>query len=160
MHSPVYSRSLLVLGLFAATACNYDLNERPAASSTPGTVGRLASVASLRNVRWELRQLAGQPAPATEQTPFLILHDNRARVEGRAGCNKFSGPYTMAGPGQLRLGPLVTTRSACASLTAEGAFLKALNQAQSYQVRGSMLSLYGIDTLGTPLAQLEAVPDE
>ena len=61
--------------------------------------------------------------------------------------------------GRLRLGPLVTTRSACPDLAAEGAFLQALNQAQRYRISNNILTLYAADTLGTPLARLQAVND-
>ncbi|WP_375378272.1 META domain-containing protein [Hymenobacter cellulosilyticus] len=79
---------------------------------------------------------------------------------GRAGCNKFSGPYTLAEAGRLRLGPLVTTRSICPDQPTEISFLQALNQAQRYRITGSMLRLYAADTLGTPLASLKAVAAE
>lgn len=88
------------------------------------------------------------------------MHEEKARVEGRAACNRFSGPYAAAGDGALRLGPLATTRSACPDLAAEGPFLQALNQAQHYRISGSTLSLYGTDTLSAPLARLEAVPEK
>ncbi|MCA8832442.1 META domain-containing protein [Hymenobacter pini] len=132
---PTYTRVATFLGLLATTACNYDLNERPAGQAPSAAASRMPAVLPLRNVRWELRELAGQPAPATQETPFLVLRDNRTRAEGQAGCNKFSGPYTMAADNRLRLGPLVTTRSACANLAAEGAFLQALNQAQRYHFK-------------------------
>jgi heat shock protein HslJ len=59
--------------------------------------------------------------------------------------------------GQLRLGPLATTRSACPELAVEGSFLQALNQAQYYRINGNVLSLYAADTLGAPLARFQAV---
>ncbi|MCB2408791.1 META domain-containing protein [Hymenobacter lucidus] len=153
-----YFRPAAALVLLATGACSNDLNER--ANAETATATTTPTVAPLRNVRWELRELAGQPAPATEQRPFLVLRDGRARAEGRAGCNRFSGPYTLTAMGRLRLGPLVTTRSACPDLAAEGAFLQALNQAQRYRISGTTLSLYAADTLGAPLARLQAVAGE
>jgi heat shock protein HslJ len=89
------------------------------------------------------------------QRPFLVLRAGRTRAEGQAACNRFSGPYTLAQAGRLRLGPLVTTRSACPDLSTEGAFLQALNRAQHYRIRGNTLSLYSADTLGPALARLQ-----
>ncbi|WP_210114403.1 META domain-containing protein [Hymenobacter elongatus] len=150
-------RPAAALVLLATTACSFDLSERPNAADT----GKATVVASaLRNVRWELRELAGQPAAAAVQQPFLVLRDTRSRAEGRANCNRFSGPYTLLALGRLRLGPLVTTRSSCPELAAEGAFLQALNRAQRYRISGNMLSLYAADTLGPPLARLQAVAAE
>ncbi|RYU81890.1 META domain-containing protein [Hymenobacter persicinus] len=154
---PAAAAALLLL----APACSYDLSERPNAGSTANSADRpVPTSAPLRNVRWELRELDGQPAPATEQRPFLVLRDGRARAEGRAACNRFSGPYTLAAEGRLRLGPLVTTRSACPDLATEGAFMRALNQAQRYRIQGNTLSLYAADTREVPLATLQATAGE
>ncbi|WP_310395782.1 META domain-containing protein [Hymenobacter sp.] len=145
----------------AIAGCSFNPAERPNAGPGANAVERTAPGPSpLRNVRWELRELAGRPAPTLEQTPYLVLREGRTRVEGRAGCNKFSGPYIAPAGGALRLGPLATTRSACPDLAAEGAFLRALNQAQHYRISGTTLSLYAADTLGTPLARLAATPEE
>ncbi|MDO3417225.1 META domain-containing protein [Hymenobacter sp. BT770] len=156
-------KSLACLGwavvLLVPTACSYDLAERPTGGPVDAAVDKTAPTAApLRDIRWELSELSGKPAPFSEQTPFLVLHDGRARAEGRANCNKFSGPYTAPAQGQLRLGPLVTTRSACPDLTAEASFFQALNKARHYRIRGNTLSLYTADTLGVPLAQFQAAP--
>ena len=145
--------------LLVPTACSYDLAERPTGGPVDAAVDNTAPTAApLRDIRWELSELNGKTTLFTEQTPFLVLHDGRAHAEGRAGCNKFSGPYTAPVVGRLRLGPLATTRSACPDLPAEVAFLQALNKAQHYRIRGNTLSLYPADTLGVPLAQFQAAP--
>ncbi|MCB2377234.1 META domain-containing protein [Hymenobacter sp. BT635] len=154
MLNSAFLRPAAALVLLVAPACSFDLNDRPNAG---GVATDEPTAASLQDVRWELRELGGQPAPRTERRPFLVLRNNRPRVEGRASCNQFSGPYTVADRGRLRLGPLVTTRSTCPDLAAEGAFLQALNQAQRYHISNNTLTLYAADTLGTPLARLQAV---
>ncbi len=159
MKSFPYLRPAAALALLMPTACSFDLAERPTGGPVVAAVDNTPPTAPpLRDVRWELRELDGQPAPAIEETPYLLLHEGRSRVEGRAGCNKFSGPYTAPAVGQLRLGPLATTRSTCPDLTVEGNFLQALNRAQHYRISGNILSLYSTDTLGAPLARLQAVP--
>ncbi len=35
------------------------------------------------------------------------------RLTGRAGCNRFSGPYRPAADGRIEIGPLAVTRMAC-----------------------------------------------
>ncbi|MBF9237672.1 META domain-containing protein [Hymenobacter sp. BT683] len=158
MPFPYSLRSIAALLLLVPAACSYDIAERPTGGPVVAAVDNTAPTASpLRDVRWELRELDGQAAPAMEQTPYLLLDEDRARVEGRAGCNRFSGPYTAPAVGQLRLGPLATTRSACPDLAAEGNFLQALNKVQHYRISGNALSLYSADTLGPPLARFQAV---
>ncbi|PJJ60953.1 META domain-containing protein [Hymenobacter chitinivorans] len=143
--------------LLALGACSLDLNERP--NATNDATATTVPAATLQEVRWELVELNGQPATAAAQTPYLVLQGGRARAEGRAGCNKFSGPYTLAEDGRLRLGPLLTTRSTCPDIQTEISFLQALNQAQRYRISGSTLRLYAADTLGAPLARLKAVSE-
>lgn len=87
--------------------------------------------------------------------PFLQLQN--ARAEGEAACNRFAGPFELAGGRQLRLGPLMSTRMACPDLAVESRFMKALNDTRHYRINANMLSLFGVDTLGTPLARLATV---
>jgi heat shock protein HslJ len=151
-------RSAAVLALLLATgACSFDLNERP--DATNDATATTVPAATLQEVRWELIELDGQPAPAAAETPYLVLQGGRARAEGRAGCNRFSGPYTLAEAGRLRLGPLLTTRSTCPDIQTEINFLQALNQAQQYRISGSTLRLYAADTLAAPLARFKAVSE-
>ncbi|WP_167856242.1 META domain-containing protein [Hymenobacter metallicola] len=152
-----FLRPASALLLLSAVGCSFDLNERPNANND--ATATTVPAATLQEVRWELVDLAGQPATAAEQTPYLVLQGGRARAEGRAGCNRFSGPYTLFTAGRLRLGPLVTTRSTCPDIQTEVSFLQALNQAQRYRISGNTLTLFTADTLGTPLARLKAVAE-
>jgi heat shock protein HslJ len=64
-------------------------------------------------------------------------------VSGNATCNTFNGTYTIDGD-KITVGPLATTRMACATdeLNAqEAAYLAALQGAATYQIRGTSLEL-------------------
>ncbi|AMJ66111.1 hypothetical protein AXW84_12225 [Hymenobacter sp. PAMC 26628] len=101
------------------------------------------------------RTLAGHPvAPPTDGEPYLLLRADSA-AEGNGACNRFRGPYTAPGPGQLTFGPLLSTRMACPALPTETAFLKALAQTRTYQISGDTLRLLGANQAS--LARLEAV---
>ncbi|WP_082773860.1 META domain-containing protein [Hymenobacter sp. PAMC 26628] len=109
----------------------------------------------MRNTRWVPRTLAGHPvAPPTDGEPYLLLRADSA-AEGNGACNRFRGPYTAPGPGQLTFGPLLSTRMACPALPTETAFLKALAQTRTYQISGDTLRLLGANQAS--LARLEAV---
>jgi heat shock protein HslJ len=140
------AKTLIVLVLLA-TACRLDVTERPTGGAdvlaaidkpTPGT-------AALRDTRWVLRELAGRPAAPTQEERFLFLSRHEGRAEGRGGCNRFSGPFSVAAVGELRLGPLTTTRAACPDLTAESEFLQALNQTERYRIKGDTLELFALN---------------
>ena len=73
------------------------------------------------------------------------------RVIGHGGCNSFSGSYTCDGT-LLSIGPLVTTRKACAPaiMSAERAFLGLLQGAATATATHTALVLK--DSSGAPLA--------
>jgi heat shock protein HslJ len=63
------------------------------------------------------------------------------RLSGFAGCNNFSGSYTLEGD-QLKIGPVASTQMACAEpgSSVETAFHKALSGTLRYSVDGDTLT--------------------
>lgn len=116
--------------------------------------------APLRNTRWVLRQL-GPTAVVTAadaREADLLLRADETRVQGNAGCNRFSGTYEQMTPEQVRFGPLLTTKMACPALATETSFLQALGQTSYFRISGDTLRLYAGPPADTaPLARLEAV---
>lgn len=74
-------------------------------------------------------------------------------VAGSAGCNTYDGPYTTNG-NLARIGPLATTRLACAEdiMAQETAFLAALQGVGRVEPRGTTLQLQ--DLSGRALVEL------
>ena len=64
------------------------------------------------------------------------------RVSGSSGCNSFGGTFTMAAGNRLSFSPLVMTRRACADMSVESAFTKALEATDSFAVNGDELHLH------------------
>jgi heat shock protein HslJ len=129
---------------------------RPLVSSVTTT-----PAARLRETRWVLRQLAGQPvaAPtANAQEPFLRI-TNAGTAEGQGGCNHFRGALKPAtDDGELQFGPIASSRMACPALESEQKFTQALGATRTYRISGDTLRLYAdAGRTGTPLAQLVAV---
>jgi heat shock protein HslJ len=65
------------------------------------------------------------------------------RVSGRAGCNRYHGPFRVDGP-RLGIGPLASTRMACpdeAVMEQEAAFLAAMGRATTFRIDGDRLEL-------------------
>jgi heat shock protein HslJ len=77
-------------------------------------------------------------------TALTIEFDPSGGVRGSAGCNTYSGAWTESG-GRLSVGPLRTTRMACAvppdAMQREAAFLRALESAASARREGVRLEL-------------------
>ena len=69
------------------------------------------------------------------------------QVSGDAGCNTFTGPFTVDGL-TIKIGPLASTLRACANEaenTQEQKYLAALQAATTYAVAGSRLDLIRAD---------------
>jgi heat shock protein HslJ len=106
---------------------------------------------------WKLMELRGQPVPTLEQEPHLILKAQDGRVMGFAGCNSFTGTYTLdAAKARINVGPLAMTRKFCsAGMDVERGFGEVLGQADSYSMSGGDLTLNRARM--APLARFEAV---
>lgn len=64
-------------------------------------------------------------------------------ISGNSGCNTFAGSYEAGEGGALKVGSLIATQMACAEeiMTAEAAFLAALQSAAAYNIEGDTLIL-------------------
>lgn len=121
---------------------------RPAATPDPAPITDRA---------WILRELEGEPldSAALAKPPTLTLATAETRASGFAGCNRFSGPYTL-GPGTLEFGPLAMTRMACPEMNLESHLSTALSRVRQYRLDGAALLL---EAEGTVLARFEPAPD-
>jgi putative lipoprotein len=73
---------------------------------------------------------------------MTVKFDSEGSVAGSSGCNVFSGSYTDDGT-TLSIGPLATTRRACAIpiMQQEQAFLTALQASTQYELTSQQLTL-------------------
>ncbi len=72
-----------------------------------------------------------------------LAFDDKARISGSAGCNRFMGSYSSSG-GTLQLKPAATTRMACTDeliAEQEAAFLKALGTVNALRMEADRLEL-------------------
>ncbi|GAB3824289.1 META domain-containing protein [Hymenobacter jeollabukensis] len=116
--------------------------------------------APLRNTRWVLRQLGSEAVtvPAEGREADLLLRTEDTRVQGNAGCNRFSGTYEQPTPEQVRFSKLLSTKMACPALDTETRFMGALGQISYFRIVGDTLRLYaGPPAETAPLLRLEAV---
>jgi putative lipoprotein len=101
--------------------------------------------APLEGTNWEVVEIRGVPTPAESQpTPFLLIQSGVGEVTGNTGCNSFNGPYQATG-NQLTMGPLASTRRACAVPVVsdfETVMFDALQDTEFYVVRLNELFLY------------------
>lgn len=139
--------SRIVFGLLLFTGCQ---STSPASQPT-------TPLASLRNTRWVLRTLNDQPAPVpADGEVYLLLRASELNVEGNGGCNRFRGTFELPADGQLRFGPLLSTKMACPALATEASFMNALTNTRTYQISGDTLRLFA-EAATQPAAVLHAV---
>ena len=106
---------------------------------------------------WKLVELNGQPVPALEREPYLILKAQDGRVNGFGGCNGFTGAYTInEAAARIRFERIASTLRACASgMEVEMAFHDVLRTVDNYSFDGERLTLNRARM--APLARFQAV---
>lgn len=135
--------SALMLALLVA-GCTQKPDTPPAAdSATPGATS--TSPSGVTDREWVLVQLGDNPSPQGNggKPVTLTLASAERRASGNAGCNGYSGPFTLSG-NQLTFGPAVSTEMACdQGMDVETAFLAMLNEVRTYAATDSSLALEG-----------------
>jgi len=72
---------------------------------------------------------------------YLTFDETKNRVSGFAGCNNFSGAYTVDG-NSLKIGEMVSTKMHCKRfMDVEQNVLKALGQVSSFSIKDNVLNL-------------------
>jgi heat shock protein HslJ len=94
---------------------------------------------------WALTDLMGKPLAAGVGISAQFSADGT--VSGSAGCNSYSGTYTVSGNSITISSSMATTMMMCdeAVMEQESAYLKALAEAKTYEVKGDQLTLTGAD---------------
>lgn len=92
---------------------------------------------------WKLVELRGQAIDELEREPHLILEAADGRVTGFAGCNGFTGSYTLDEQNaRISFGQLAMTRMFCAAgMETETTFSQVLEEVDNYSLNGDSLTL-------------------
>ena len=128
--------ALLVAG---ALAC-----QRPSHTEASAPAFRRA----VAGAHWELIELAGQPAPtgAGGRRATIRFEPDTGRAGGFAGCNQYSGSYTVDGAA-LRFGALGMTKMACdQGMDLERQLADALGATRRFELTGDRLTFYDAST--------------
>ncbi|MGP4844445.1 YbaY family lipoprotein [Marinobacter sp. 1Y8] len=107
------------------------------AAAAPGQV-------KMTETFWKLVELNGDPIKADvgvrAKEINIVLHGEDKRAVGFAGCNNFSGSYTMSGS-EISFGALVSTQMAClAGMDVEDSYLKMLQETTHFKQVGGVLT--------------------
>ncbi len=94
----------------------------------------------LAGSKWRPAPLSG--FAGSDERPVFLEFETADKVGGFAGCNRFFGSFKQSGD-KLTLGPLATTRMACAPPISdrETKFLAILEKARLFDVSDSEIAL-------------------
>lgn len=87
-----------------------------------GCGGKILPPTGLAGTSWSFVSIGGVAVAADRPT---ALQFDGNRLSGSAGCNRFSGTYSVDG-GTLKAGPLMATEMACPGMELEQAFFKLM----------------------------------
>ena len=138
---------LALTAVLVVSACSSTGSQSgsPAASPAASTAAASASAGSgLEGTLWRLTEYLGPDGSAVSVPEAISASATFANgiATGNAGCNDYTGPYTVVGD-NLTFGPLAVTKKACgpAETVVETVFLAALGKVATYAVTGRSLEL-------------------
>jgi heat shock protein HslJ len=105
--------------------------------------------------RWKLIELTGKPVARQKSEAYFMLNTQNNRATGNGGCNSFSGSYELLEGNRIRFSKIISTMIECNDMYIEFGFLKVLETADNYTIKGDTLSLNKARM--APLARFVAV---
>lgn len=96
----------------------------------------------ITNKYWKLIELNGATLTSIDKQRsemHINLHVDGNRLTGSGGCNNITGSYELKEGNRIRFSQIASTRMACMDMSNEDAFLKMLNLADNYIVKGDSL---------------------
>jgi heat shock protein HslJ len=120
----------LCVGMAVVAAC-----ASPASQSGGDLTGKV----------WGLSELLGKAPVAGTGISAQFTADGK--VSGSAGCNRYTGGYTVSGKTITFSSPMALTMMMCepAIMEQESAYMKALSEAKTFAVNQDQLTLAGAD---------------
>lgn len=138
-------RALSLLSAATLIACAQPQQE-PGSDTTPAAAPQPVSASAQQSITdrdWSLVTLGSNANPVGNgnRAPTLTLDSSSNRASGFAGCNRFTGSYTLNGD-SLSFGAMAVTKMACAQGNeVEVAYLQALSQVRLFSLMDSVLTL-------------------
>lgn len=146
----VYGRIEVMEGMEPGTELPQLVVDR--VEAVPATVDCPLPTAELYGRKWQATSLGGKTLD-TDNPPWLSFSED-GRVQGFAGCNRFTGSYSYQQE-RLDVGPLAMTRMACRDASdTEKAVVDTLNRVSKAAIEGDQMTL---SHDGEPLMELRGV---
>lgn len=110
--------------------------------------------ADLRNTRWVLKELHGEPVivPEGGREAFILFAPDDTKVSGMGSCNNFFGTAAI-GENTISFSGIGATRMACPDMRVEDALFQILSAPVTYSIAGRIMVW---EQKGQSVARLEA----
>lgn len=136
--------TVVVIFILAGCGISNKANKQNSANQTPQAMDSSEN-SSITNKYWKLVKLDGKNvtmAKNQEREAYFILKLKDKMVTGFAGCNTFSGSYTLEKGWRIRFSQMATTMKACPDVNVnEREFLEVFELADNYTIYNDTLSL-------------------
>jgi heat shock protein HslJ len=99
---------------------------------------------SLTNTKWVLTNFTdnGKNTKVENTRAFIRFDESKQSVGGNGSCNTFGGSYTLTG-NSLTVSKVFSTKMFCQDVQKiEDSFLRLLENASRYEIKGNTLTLY------------------
>ena len=99
---------------------------------------------TLAGTSWQLVRFQGGDGKVMapdDRSKYTLAFNADGRVAARLDCNRGTGSWKSAGPGQLELGPMAVTRAMCAPGSLDHEVSKRLYHVRSYVMKDGRLFL-------------------
>ena len=161
-------KKVLIISSFALVtlfSCNESKKENSnnetieATETVKSETAKSDDLSAITGKNWELITLEGKKitmAKNQEQAIYFTLGSEEKTVNGFAGCNTFSGNYTLEAGGRIRFSQVGATMKVCPDVEVkESDFLKIFEEVDNYTISNDTLSL-NVGRMA-PLAMFKAV---
>lgn len=134
--------TLLAFTLLLLMSCNDKDNNQPESIPTQTDVIQHSPI---ENTKWVISRLHGTIIPENENKErviHFILDPVTKSISGNAGCNSFTGAYTISKGNQISFSNLATTRMMCPDfMVNEKDFLEVFKTADNFNIYKNQLML-------------------
>lgn len=95
----------------------------------------------MENTKWNLTELQGAANDVFADADTFWFSLDGESVVGVGACNRFFGGYKMTQSGSFEVGAMGMTRMACPDMELEDAFVRIIDEADSYEIKGNVMIL-------------------
>ena len=95
----------------------------------------------MENTKWNLTELQGATNEVFADADTFWFSLDGESIVGVGACNRFFGGYQLTQCGSFEVGAMGMTRMACPDMELEDVFVRVMDEADCYEIKGNVLTL-------------------